>query len=524
MNNKFQSSQKMLEIKSGEAVQPEENQLNHSCSEPLSQVMFNKKKWNIWTFIKKNAFVILTMTAMAVGIGLGFALRQVNMSPREIMYVTFPGELLMRILKMMVLPLVISSLITGGFFSLAKTYGRIGLRAFSYYMVTTVIATFTGIALAVSIKPGKSSRQTSEPSGGKSQTVQSVDSFLDLIRNMLPSNLVEACFKKVRSMMFLLQFLHLYHHNYLTFVSVVVYIYYYQYFTSNGINILGLLIFSAAFGLVLSSMESKGKPLRDFFTCLNEAIMQLVNIVIWYSPVGFLFLLAGQIVKMADTTNVAHAVTMYTVTVITGLIIHSFITLPLIYFIVTQKNPLRFFAGILQALTTAFGTSSSSATLPVTLHCMEQNHNMDKIVTRFMLPMGATVNMDGSSLYEAVAALFIAQIHDIPFNFGQMIVLSLIVTAASSGSAGIPQAGMVTMVIVLSSAGLPTENIPLLLMVDWILDRLRTATNVLGDCVGVGVVQHLSKHELQADLNIKNVIIFTNKKVKVQIHNKTLQF
>uniref|UniRef100_A0A3Q3BHQ7 Amino acid transporter n=1 Tax=Kryptolebias marmoratus TaxID=37003 RepID=A0A3Q3BHQ7_KRYMA len=414
MNNKFQSSQKMLEIKSGEAVQPEENQLNHSCSEPLSQVMFNKKKWNIWTFIKKNAFVILTMTAMFFVCFLScticvptltFKLYLFNMSPREIMYVTFPGELLMRILKMMVLPLVISSLITGMSNVGIKTYGRIGLRAFSYYMVTTVIATFTGIALAVSIKPGKSSRQTSEPSGGKSQTVQSVDSFLDLIR---------------------------------------------------------------------------------------------------YSPVGFLFLLAGQIVKMADTTNVAHAVTMYTVTVITGLIIHSFITLPLIYFIVTQKNPLRFFAGILQALTTAFGTSSSSATLPVTLHCMEQNHNMDKIVTRFMLPMGATVNMDGSSLYEAVAALFIAQIHDIPFNFGQMIVLSLIVTAASTGAAGIPQAGMVTMVIVLSSAGLPTENIPLLLMVDWILDRLRTATNVLGDCVGVGVVQHLSKHELQGSSSARN--------------------
>ncbi|XP_017266377.1 excitatory amino acid transporter 1-like [Kryptolebias marmoratus] len=495
MNNKFQSSQKMLEIKSGEAVQPEENQLNHSCSEPLSQVMFNKKKWNIWTFIKKNAFVILTMTAMAVGIGLGFALRQVNMSPREIMYVTFPGELLMRILKMMVLPLVISSLITGMSNVGIKTYGRIGLRAFSYYMVTTVIATFTGIALAVSIKPGKSSRQTSEPSGGKSQTVQSVDSFLDLIRNMLPSNLVEACFKKYKTV-YKSSGNHLDVMNTPSNIPMVG--------TSDGINILGLLIFSAAFGLVLSSMESKGKPLRDFFTCLNEAIMQLVNIVIWYSPVGFLFLLAGQIVKMADTTNVAHAVTMYTVTVITGLIIHSFITLPLIYFIVTQKNPLRFFAGILQALTTAFGTSSSSATLPVTLHCMEQNHNMDKIVTRFMLPMGATVNMDGSSLYEAVAALFIAQIHDIPFNFGQMIVLSLIVTAASSGSAGIPQAGMVTMVIVLSSAGLPTENIPLLLMVDWILDRLRTATNVLGDCVGVGVVQHLSKHELQGSSSARN--------------------
>uniref|UniRef100_A0A3P8TZ41 Amino acid transporter n=1 Tax=Amphiprion percula TaxID=161767 RepID=A0A3P8TZ41_AMPPE len=496
MKEVLPSREDLSGLDSVEVIAPEENQTHHRCTE--NSVSSVQKGSNIMAFLKTNAFIVLTMTAVALGIGLGFALRNVNMSARSIKYLSFPGELLMRILQMLMLPLLVSSVITGMSAADRKVYGKIGLRAFSYYMVTTIIATFTGIALAVLIQPGKLFRDTLESSGGTTEVVQSVDAFLDLIRNMFPSNLVEACFRKVRSSVSD-SVLYFYCCQLLACAHICI-----QYKTvysrsgsSDGINILGLLVLSLTFGIILSSMETEGKPLRDFFNCLNKAMMHLVNIVIWYSSVGILFLLAGQVVKMTDTGQIGREVAIYALTVITGLIIHSFFTLPLIYFIVTHKNPLKFMAGLLQALGTAFGTSSSSATLPVTLHCMEQNHNMDKQVTRFMLPVGATMNMDGAALYEAIAALFISQINDMDFNLGQIIVLSLIVTAASTGAAGIPQAGMVSMMIVLESTGLPTEDISPTNCMCVDRDRIRTATNVLGDCIGVGVVQHLSRHELE---------------------------
>ncbi|XP_018533389.1 excitatory amino acid transporter 1 isoform X1 [Lates calcarifer] len=495
------TSDDLSELDSVQVTEPQETQTYHKCNEPPGHLL-SSQNGSFMAFFKRNAFVVFSVTAVALGTGLGFALRHINMSARDITYLTFPGELLMRMLQMTVLPLIISSLITGMSSVDSKVYGRIGLRAFSYYMVTTLIAVFTGIALAVIIQPGNSSRNTSVSSSGKVEAVQSVDAFLDLIRNMVPSNLVEACLRKFKTVYFRSAPIG----NHLGVINITEASKNRTSIddrvpmpgSSDGVNILGLLVFSVAFGLILGSMETQGKPLRDFFDCLNKAILHLVNIVVWYSPVGILFLLAGQILKMTDTAEIGRELTMYTLTVITGLLIHSLFTLPLIYFVVTQKNPFRFMSSLLPALTTAFGTSSSSATLPVTLRCMEENHSMDKQVTRFMLPTGATMNMDGAALYEAVAALFIAQIHNMDFNVGQIIVLSLIVTAASTGAAGIPQAGMVFMVIVLSSAGLPTEDISLLMMVDWILDRLRTAINVLGDCIGVGVVHHLSRHELQS--------------------------
>ncbi|XP_049575196.1 excitatory amino acid transporter 4 isoform X2 [Syngnathus scovelli] len=488
-------------------------------------------KEGVKAFLKRNLFVLFTIAAVAVGIVLGFSLRSHDLSLREIKYFSFPGELLMRMLKMLVLPLIVSSLVTGMSSLDSKASGKMGARAVVYYMVTTLIAVFIGIVIVIIIKPGKGSRDSLVAKSSNVELVQATDAFLDLIRNMFPPNLVEACFKQykttykrivhTRNMTVKLNLtdtalnvtdanvnLSSVLHTIKTLEETVP-----MPDSSDGVNALGLVFFSMCFGLVIGNMKLKGQALRDFFDCLNEAIMKLVAIIIWYAPVGILFLIAGKIVEMKDLAEMGGQLAMYTVSVIVGLLIHGLFVLPLLYFLVTRKNPYSFIGGLLQALITALGTSSSSATLPITFRCLEENNHVDKRVTRFVLPVGATINMDGTALYEAVAAIFIAQVNDMDLNFGQILTISITATAASIGAAGIPQAGLVTMVIVLTSVGLPTEDITLIIAVDWFLDRLRTTTNVLGDSLGAGILEHLSRGELQnQDEEVRNSVIEENEK------------
>eukprot|EP00063_Salmo_salar_P096873 XP_014071708.1 PREDICTED: excitatory amino acid transporter 1-like isoform X1 [Salmo salar] len=484
-------------------------------------------------FLRRNLFVLLTIAAVALGVMLGFTLRPHNLTLREIKYFAFPGELLMRMLQMLVLPLIVSSLVTGISSLDSKASGKMGMRAVGYYMVTTLIAVFIGIVIVIVIKPGKGHRDSPVASSGTIEPVQAADAFLDLIRNMFPPNLVEACFKQYKTVykktihtknvtvalsltdslnateaalaVNMSRVLQTIQETVVEMIPVSG--------SSNGVNALGLVVFSMCFGLVIGSMKQQGQALRDFFDCLNEAIMRLVAIIIWYAPVGILFLIAAKIVEMKNLAEVGGQLGMYTVSVIVGLLIHGLFVLPLLYFLVTRKNPYTFMAGLLQALITALGTSSSSATLPITFRCLEENNRVDKRVTRFILPVGATINMDGTALYEAVAAIFIAQVNDMELNFGQILTISITATAASIGAAGIPQAGLVTMVIVLTSVGLPTEDITLIIAVDWFLDRLRTTTNVLGDSIGAGIVEHLSRQELQSqDVEVGNSVIEENEK------------
>ncbi|PWA24031.1 hypothetical protein CCH79_00019132 [Gambusia affinis] len=532
-------------------------------------------KEDVQAFLRKNAFVLFTVGAVVVGIILGFALRPYRMSYREVKYFSFPGEVLMRMLQMLVLPLLVSSLITGMAALDSKASGKMGMRAVIYYMTTTIIAVFIGIIIVLIIHPGKGSKDEF----GKQQTIEQVspaDAFLDLIRNMFPPNLVQACTQQVsefrgttfnfilswrRSQLQVDQTQTLLSQQFKTkygkrtvHVTITVNE---SLFNStngtqevmevtreevipipgqvNGVNALGLVVFSMCFGLIIGNMKEQGQVLRDFFDSLNEAIMSLVAIIMWYAPVGILFLIAGKIVEMDDLTQMGGQLGMYTITVIIGLLIHGVLILPTLYFVITRQNPFIFIAGLLQALVTALGTSSSpgrqrcsgsgrycrsseafllsvspssSATLPVTFKCLEENNRIDKRITRFVLPVGATINMDGTALYEALAAIFIAQVNNMEMNFGQIITISITATAASIGAAGIPQAGLVTMVIVLTSVGLPTDDITLIIAVDWFLDRLRTTTNVLGDSIGAGIVEFLSRHELRSrDVEMGNSVV-----------------
>ncbi|XP_005406161.1 PREDICTED: excitatory amino acid transporter 4 isoform X2 [Chinchilla lanigera] len=443
-------------------------------------------------FLRRNAFILLTVSAVVIGVSLAFALRPYQLTYRQIKYFSFPGELLMRMLQMLVLPLIVSSLVTGMASLDNKATGRMGMRAAVYYMVTTVIAVFIGILMVTIIHPGKGSKEGLHREG-RIETIPTADAFMDLVRNMFPPNLVEACFKQFKTQystrvvtrtivrmengselgasmpppssidnetsilenvtraLGTLQ-------EVLSFEETVP-----VPGSANGINALGLVVFSVAFGLVIGGMKHKGRVLRDFFDSLNEAIMRLVGIIIWYAPVGILFLIAGKILEMEDMAVLGGQLGMYTLTVIVGLFLHAGGVLPLIYFLITHRNPFPFIGGLLQALITAMGTSSSSATLPITFRCLEEGLGVDRRITRFVLPVGATVNMDGTALYEALAAIFIAQVNNYELNLGQITTIS---------------------------------------------DRLRTMTNVLGDSIGAAVIEHLSQQELdlqEAELTLPSL-------------------
>ncbi|KAK2914353.1 hypothetical protein QQF64_029597 [Cirrhinus molitorella] len=459
--------------------------------------------------LKRNWLLIATIISVILGIGLGVLVRDyTSLSQLNKQYFGFPGDILMRMLKLVILPLIVSSMITGVAALDSEVSGRIGLRAVVYYLSTTIIAVVLGIFLVTMIKPGVSQSADSFERAGSTPNVTTVDTLLDLIRNMFPENLVQACFQQYKTLRKEIEpsKTNISTSNTTTFpplttiISTVA-----QNLTkdykivgsySDGINVLGLIVFCVTFGLVIGKMGERGRILLEFFDALNEATMRIVQIIMCYMPIGILFLIAAKIIEV-DDWEIFRKMGMYMVTVLSGLAIHSIIFLPLIYFVFVRKNPFSFTLGMAQALLTALMISSSSATLPVTFRCAEENNRIDKRITRFVLPVGATINMDGTALYEAVAAIFIAQLNNLDLDAGQIVTISITATVASIGAAGVPNAGLVTMVIVLTAVGLPASDVTLIVAVDWLLDRFRTMVNVLGDAYGAGIVQKLSKRELE---------------------------
>uniref|UniRef100_A0A3B4B8U2 Amino acid transporter n=1 Tax=Periophthalmus magnuspinnatus TaxID=409849 RepID=A0A3B4B8U2_9GOBI len=448
----------------------------------------------------KNLLLTLTVLGVILGAVAGMLLRVASpIHPDIIMVIAFPGDILMRMLKMLILPLIISSLITGLAGLDAKSSGRLGTRAMVYYMSTTIIAAVLGVILVLVIHPGDPKLKENLGEGTINDDVSSLDAAFDLIRNLFPENLVQACFQQVTKKVEIEPEIV----NVSTIDGLVAnvtkepqYIIKKSLQFKSGMNVLGLIGFFIAFGICMGKMGERAKLMIDFFNILNEIVMKLVIMIMWYSPFGIACLICGKIISIKDLEVVAKQLGMYMITVIIGLIIHGAIFLPSIYFVIVRKNPFTFFLGIFQAWITALGTASSAGTLPVTFRCLEENLGIDKRVTRFVLPVGATINMDGTALYEAVAAIFIAQMNGIHLDPGQIVTVSLTATLASVGAASIPSAGLVTMLLILTAVGLPTQDISLLVAVDWLLDRFRTSVNVVGDSYGAGIVYHMSKAEL----------------------------
>jgi Na+/H+-dicarboxylate symporter len=366
------------------------------------------------------------------------------------------GQLFLDALKMLIVPLIITSMVTGiSALGDIRKVGKTGGMVLVYYFVTTGLAVLLGIILVNIIQPGKVAEfavaEVPEAVRGKEGM-----GLVAIIRSFVSPNIIKAMVE---------------------------------------MDILPLIIFSLIFGAFLTTLEGpKRNILVGFFDGANQVIMKMVHLIMWLAPLGVFSLIGSRLGEAGGGAGFLQELLKlgrYSLTVIIGLLIHGGIVLPLILFLVARRNPGAYFMGMARALSTAFSTASSSASLPVTIDCAELNNRVSRRSSLFVLPIGATINMDGTALYESVAAIFIAQATGHALGIGQQAIIFITATLAAVGAAGIPQAGLVTMVIVLRAVGLPLEGIGMILAIDWFLDRCRTTVNVWGDAVGAAVVDRL---------------------------------
>ncbi len=381
--------------------------------------------------------------ALGLGVLIGVYL------PTVAGWLTPVGQAFLLALKMIIAPLILASMVTGvTHLKQLADLGRLGVRAAGYYVITTLVAVLLGLAMVNLIKPGVGAQIGGTAVPSVLMTAAQDGGFL---QNLLPSLLANP------------------------FAALA------------ATNVLGLIVFGILLGMGIVAVGEPAAGLRQLFDGLYEVMKRLTGWIMKAAPLGLLALVSG--VVMASGLEVFVTLGKYMVTVVLGLAIHSVVILPLILRLIGRR-PTQYASGMRPALGVAFGTASSAATLPVTLESTVKNNGVREPVANFVLPLGATINMDGTALYEAVAALFIAQAYGISLSIGQQVLVVATATLASIGAAAIPSAGLITMGMVLQAVGLPLEGIGLILIVDRPLDMCRTTVNVWGDSVGAAVVDH----------------------------------
>ena len=392
----------------------------------------------------ENKLVIAIFIGGLAGIMCGWLLGP------KMLAIAWIGDLFLDALKMMIIPLIVGAVISG-VTSLGdvRKLGKVGGITLLYYASTTACAVLIGLIMVNVIQPGDGINYQTETI---SESISNRDNInlTELVRSLISPNIISA---------------------------------------ASNTQLLPIIVFCLLFGAALTTLGKNKTTIINFFDALNEAMMKLVIWIMVFAPLGVFCLVAGQFGKVGGGSVIKNeliAVGSYFFTVILGLTCHFLLLF--IILIIFSKQGREYLFKLLRALLTAFGTASSSATLPLTMKCALEA-GIDKRSVKFVLPIGATINMDGTALYESVAVMFIAQTYGISMGMEQQVIIFITATLAAIGAAGIPQAGLVTMLIVLNAVNLPAEGIGLILAVDWLLDRFRTTVNVWGDSVGAAIVE-----------------------------------
>lgn len=378
-------------------------------------------------------------------------------NPQGIRYTAWMGDIFLTALKMVIVPLILSSIISGvTSMGSGKNLGRLGGKTLLYYLSTSTFAIFTGLILVNVIRPGIGIEM------GFSQNVEGLAekaaSVNDILMRIVPSNVFE---------------------------SMV-----------NG-DILPIIFFAVIFGVFIGQVgDTYRVSLTTFFEAVFEVMMKMTMFIVKFTPLGVFGIVSREVSRNADNlASIAGGMAIYMLTVIFALGFHALFTLPMIMRFVAKVKPFKHLNNMATPLLTAFSTASSSATLPLTMEAVEHKSGVSNKITSFTLPLGATINMDGTALYECVAAMFIAQVYGIELNFIQQMLIVVTALLASIGAAGIPMAGLVMLTVILTAAGLPLEGIGLILAVDLPLDMMRTTVNVWSDSCGAVTVARSEKEE-----------------------------
>jgi Na+/H+-dicarboxylate symporter len=412
---------------------------------------------------KKIPLSVKILAGLGLGVIFGILAINFGLSKFTSNWISPFGEIFVRLLKLIAIPLILVSLIKG-VSDLRSTAGlsNMGIKTIIYYLSTTVIAVCLGISLAYLIKPGnffpKEQQQTlcekySENVESRQLEAEIVKEKgpLSFLVDIVPENIFDA--------------------------------------STQNTMMLQIIFFAILVGVtILLLPRSKTKSFRKFIDSSNSIVLKIIEIVMLYAPIGVFALIASVITDIAGddpngSISLFKALGMYVLTVISGLFILLLFFYPTMASLLGKVRYLKFIKAILPAQLMGFSTSSSAATLPVTKKCVEENLDVNPKVSSFVLPIGATVNMDGTSLYQAVAAIFIAQVFAVDLSFFEILTIILTATLASIGSAAVPGAGMIMLLIVLSSVHIPVEGLALIFAVDRPLDMIRTSVNVTGDSV-----------------------------------------
>jgi proton glutamate symport protein len=357
------------------------------------------------------------------------------------------SEIFLRLLRMAIIPLVITSVISA-VVQVGSAYGlgRMGIRTLGYYLFTSLIAIITGQILVNIFKPGVGANIGLEAAP---ESIQAVERGLgEILLNIIPENPIAAA--------------------------------------ADG-DVLPVIFFSILFGYFITLLKKDQRNLLgSFFDAAFEAMMKMTTFVIWSAPIGVFGIISVIVARTGFSSF--KSLGFYFVIVLAGLAIHMFVTLPLMLWTLGKINPVKHYKGMLPAIFTAFSTCSTIVTLPLTMKAVTEHSGVSKRAAGFVLPIGATMNMDGTALYECVATIFIAQVYGFDLTFGAQVTIAITAVLASIGAASIPMSGMVMMSIILGAVGLPLEGVAIILAVDRILDMFRTTANVFSDSCGAVII------------------------------------